>query len=205
MLPSEFIPVAEASGLIRGLGEWVLYEACRQGEVWNKKGCSLTVAVNLSPAQLKHNHLGPMIGQALTETRLEPACLEFEITESVLIEKLEQGEDSCLLDLTAQGVGLAIDDFGVGYSSLSYLRQLPVTKIKIDRSFVGDIGAKPDADMLVRAMIVLGQNLGKRVVAEGVESDRQLTLLRQFGCDYAQGFLLARPQSAERIQSFLTN
>jgi predicted signal transduction protein with EAL and GGDEF domain len=204
VMPGEFIPVAEASGLIRALGGWVLHQACRQGEAWNRKGCSLTVAVNLSPAQLKHNHLGPMVGHALTQTGLKPGYLEFEITEGVLIERLEQGEDSCLLGLTAQGVGLAIDDFGIGYSSLSYLKQLPVAKIKIDRSFIHDIGTKADADALVRAMIVLGHNLGKRVVAEGVETDRQLTLLRQFGCDHAQGFLLARPQSAERIQSLLT-
>jgi diguanylate cyclase (GGDEF)-like protein/PAS domain S-box-containing protein len=203
VLPGEFIPVAEASGLIRALGEWVLHQACRQGEAWNKNGCSLTVAVNLSPAQLKHNHLGLMVGHALTQASIEPGHLEFEITEGVLIEKLEQGEDSCLLDLTARGVRLAIDDFGIGYSSLSYLKQLPVAKIKIDRSFVRDIATEPDADALVRAMIVLGHNLGKRVAAEGVETEQQLALLRQFGCDYAQGFLLARPQSAERIQSLL--
>ena len=203
VLPGEFIPVAEASGLIRALGEWVLHQACRQGEAWNRKGCSLTVAVNLSPAQLKHNHIGPTVGQALTQTGIDPGRLEFEITEGVLIEKLEQGQDSCLLDLTRQGVRLAIDDFGIGYSSLSYLKQLPVAKIKIDRSFVRDIDTKADADALVRAMIVLGHNLGKRVVAEGVETERQLALLRQFGCDGAQGFLLARPQSAEHIESLL--
>jgi diguanylate cyclase (GGDEF)-like protein/PAS domain S-box-containing protein len=203
VLPGEFIPVAEASGLIRPLGEWVLHQACRQSKAWSKKGCSPTVAVNLSPVQLKHSHVGVTVGQALMRTGIDPRQVEFEITEGVLIEKLEQREDSCLLDLTTRGVGLAIDDFGIGYSSLSYLKQLPVTKIKIDRLFVRDMDTKADADALVRAMIVLGHNLGKRVVAEGVETERQLALLRQFGCDDAQGFLIGRPQSAERIESLL--
>lgn len=203
VLPEEFIPFAEASGLIRPLGEWVLYEACRQGQAWRDNSHPLKVAVNLSPAQLKHNHLASMVRQTLTRAGFEPTRLELEITEGVLIETLERGEAGCLHQLTAQGIGLAIDDFGVGYSSLSYLKQLPVARIKIDRSFVRGVGTNPDDDAFVRAIVTLGHSLGKRVVAEGVETERQLTLLRQFGCDEAQGFLLARPQSAACIQSLL--
>jgi diguanylate cyclase (GGDEF)-like protein/PAS domain S-box-containing protein len=203
VLPSEFIPIAEATELIHPLGDWVLHEACRQGEAWCTEGRDLTVAVNLSPAQLRHNRLGLRVGHAMSQTGFEPARLEFEITEGVLIDTVEQGKHGCLHDLTTYGVRLAIDDFGIGYSSLAYLKQLPVAKIKIDRSFVRDIGVDPDDDALVQAMIVLGHSLGKRVVAEGVETERQLNLLRQFGCDEVQGFFVARPQSADCVQSLL--
>ena len=131
--PSEFIPVAEASGLIRPLGEWVLQEACRQAAAWQERGWPVTVAVNLSPVQLRHDQFGRTVEHALKQSDLQPGRLEFEITEGVLIETLANGETSCLTDLVGYGVALAIDDFGVGYSSLAYLKQLPVGKIKIDR------------------------------------------------------------------------
>jgi diguanylate cyclase (GGDEF)-like protein/PAS domain S-box-containing protein len=203
--PSEFIPVAEASGLIRPLGEWVLQEACRQAAAWQERGWPVTVAVNLSPVQLRHDQFGRTVEHALKQSDLQPGRLEFEITEGVLIETLANGETSCLTDLVGYGVALAIDDFGVGYSSLAYLKQLPVGKIKIDRSFVRGVGIDAKDDALVRAIVALGHSLGKLVVAEGVESERQLSQCRQFGCDQVQGFLVARPRRPEELEGILAH
>ena len=191
--PGEFIPAAEANGLIRPLGAWVLREACRQAKAWRERGWDLSVAVNLSPAQLRHSQFLPVIGDALAAAGLEPARLELEITEGVLMENFEQKGDGFLRGLTADGVRLALDDFGIGYSSLAYLKHLPVKTIKIDRSFVRDLGQDPDALALVRAIVTLGHSLRKRVVAEGVENATQLALLRELGCDEAQGYYIARP------------
>ena len=138
--PGEFIPAAEASGLIRPLGAWVLREACRQANAWHGRGWELSVAVNLSPAQLRQSGVLPVIGEALAAAGLEPGRLELEITEGVLMENVEQTGDGFLRRLTADGIRLALDDFGIGYSSLAYLKHLPVKTIKIDRSFVRDLG-----------------------------------------------------------------
>ncbi len=201
--PGEFIPAAEANGLIRPLGAWVLREACRQATVWRERGWDLSVAVNLSPAQLRHRQLLPLIGVALEAAGLEPARLELEITEGVLMENVEQQGDGLLRGLTADGVRLALDDFGIGYSSLAYLRHLPVKTIKIDRSFVRDLGQDPDALALVRAIVSLGHSLRKRVVAEGIENATQLALLRELGCDEAQGYHIARPLDATQFADLL--
>ena len=201
--PGAFIPAAEASGLIRPLGAWVLREACRQANAWHGRGWELSVAVNLSPAQLRQNGVLPMIGEALAATGLEPARLELEITEGVLMENVQHKGDGFLRGLAADGVRLAIDDFGTGYSSLAYLKHLPVDTIKIDRSFVRDLGRHPRDEALVRGIVMLGQSLGKRVVAEGVENATQLSLLRELGCDQAQGFFIARPQRAEQFEPLL--
>jgi diguanylate cyclase (GGDEF)-like protein/PAS domain S-box-containing protein len=200
VLPNEFIPMAEASGLIRPLGDWVLQKACLQARTWQERGWHAAVAVNLSPVQLRHKHFGQTVERALRKAELEPARLEFEITEGVLIETLEKGEASCLHDLASHGVALAIDDFGLGYSSLAYLKQLPVGKIKINRSLVRSVGSDPEDDALVGAIVAFGHGLGMRVVAEGVETKRQLSLCRQFGCDQIQGFLLAQPQRPEQLE-----
>ena len=204
VMPGAFIPTAEANGLIRPLGAWVLREACRQARAWRERGWDLSVAVNLSPAQLRHSQFLPTIGEALAAAGLEPARLELEITEGVLMENFEQQGDSFLRGLTADGVRLALDDFGIGYSSLAYLKHLPVKTIKIDRSFVCDLGQDPDAEALVRAIVTLGHSLRKRVVAEGVENATQLALLRELGCDEAQGFYIARPLDAEQLEGLLT-
>ena len=201
VLPGAFIPAAEANGLIRPLGAWVLREACRQAKAWRERGWDLSVAVNLSPAQLRHSQFLPTIGDALEAAGLEPARLELEITEGVLMENFEQQGDSFLRGLTADGVRLALDDFGIGYSSLAYLKHLPVKTIKIDRSFVRDLGQDPDALALVRAIVTLGHSLRKRVVAEGVENAIQLDLLRELGCDEAQGFHIARPLDTEQLEN----
>jgi len=203
--PGEFIPAAEANGLIRPLGAWVLREACRQATAWRERGWDLSVAVNLSPAQLRHRQLLPLIGVALEAAGLEPARLELEITEGVLMENVEQQGDGLLRGLTADGVRLALDDFGIGYSSLAYLRHLPVKTIKIDRSFVRDLGQDPDALALVRAIVSLGHSLRKRVVAEGIENATQLALLRELGCDEAQGYHIARPLDATQFADLLAS
>ncbi len=199
VLPGEFIPVAEASGLIRPLGAWVLGEACRQARAWQDEGLQLVMMVNLSPAQLRHDGFLQEIDDALRASGLDPRGLELEITESLFMERSEGTIDRALLGLAARGIRLALDDFGTGYSSLASLRRLPVAKIKIDRSFVQEIGCDPEDEAVVQAMVSLGHALGKRVVAEGVEHDAQLAFLRQVGCDAAQGFLLARPQAPHEL------
>ena len=153
--------------------------------------------------QLRNGHLLPAVGEALRQAGLEPARLELELTESVLVANLEQDGDGLLRDLTAEGVRLAIDDFGIGYSSLAYLQHLPVQTIKIDRSFVSGLGSDPTAEALVQAIVTLGHSLGKWVVAEGVETQVQLAALRALGCDAAQGFLLARPQPSKQLIDLL--
>ncbi len=203
--PGEFIPAAEASGLIRPLGAWVLSEACRQARAWRDTGLDLVMAVNLSPAQLRHDGMLCEIDTALRASGLDPRCLELEITESLLLERSEGSTDGTLSGLAARGVRLALDDFGTGYSSLASLKRLPVEKIKIDRSFVCDIGRDPEDQAVVRAMVSLGHALGKRVVAEGVENEAQLALLHRLGCDAAQGFMLARPAPAEDIGPLLAH
>lgn len=199
VMPGAFIAAAEANGLIRPLGEWVLREACRQACVWRKSGWNISVAVNLSPAQMRKGQFLPAIDDALSRVGLDPARLELEITEGVLMENFEQGGDGFMHGVAAYGVRLALDDFGMGYSSLAYLKHLPVKTIKIDRSFVSDLGEDPDADALVQAIVMLGHSLRKRVVAEGVEKAVQLERLRSLGCDEAQGFFIARPQEAAAV------
>lgn len=202
--PGEFVPLAETTGLIRPLGAWVLQEACRQAAAWRDAGLPLTVAVNLSPAELRRDVGGlPQVGRALKQAGLAPTDLELELTEGVLMETFGGKVEDFLRRLTACGVGLAIDDFGVGYSSLAYLRRLPAQKIKVDRSFVREIGADPESERLVQSIVALGQGLGKRVVAEGVETEAQLVFLRAAGCDAAQGYYLAPPLPAEEIERLL--
>ena len=172
------------------------------------------MAVNISPVQLRNGHLLSVVGDALRQAELEPARLELEITETVLIESIERElgrlprdkHDAGLIlrELSTRGIRLAIDDFGVGYSSLAYLKYLPVQTIKIDRSFLQGIGVDPAAEALLRAIVALGRSLGKRLVAEGVENDRQLAFVRELGCDKAQDFHIARPRPAAEIERLLS-
>lgn len=203
LLPDAFIPIAEASGLIHALGAWILRQACQQAKAWHAAGLPLTVAVNISPAQLRHPDLLEAVDAALSASGLEPSLLELEITENLVVE-LEGGTAiGCIVGLAARGVRLTIDDFGTGYSSLAYLKRLPVQKIKIDRTFVRVIGNDPEGEAVVRAIITLGQTLGKRVVAEGVESRAQLDFLRMLGCDEVQGYLYSRPREASDLEHML--
>ena len=192
--PAEFIPVAEEIGLILPLGEWALRTACKQVTAWP----GLRVSVNLSPVQFKHRDLIAAVREILEETGLEPERLELEITEGVLLRDTEASL-ATLSGLKDLGVRIAMDDFGTGYSSLGYLHRFPFDKIKIDRSFVGDLGDRPDAAAIVRTVIGLGQSLGIMTNAEGVETLEQLTILTNEGCDQVQGFYFGRPAPADEI------
>jgi diguanylate cyclase (GGDEF)-like protein len=193
--PAEFIPVAEETGLIVPIGEWVLREACRTATAWPE---SVRVAVNLSAVQFRSRELGDMVRGVLAETGLAPARLELEITESVLLAESEQVL-SILHQLRALGVRISMDDFGTGYSSLSYLRSFPFDKIKVDRSFMSDLTGSSDGLAIVRAIVGLGQSLGMTTTAEGVETEEQLGLMRALGCDEIQGFLFSPPLPAAQL------
>ncbi|MCC8983987.1 EAL and GGDEF domain-containing protein [Bradyrhizobium acaciae] len=187
--PSDFIPLAEESGLIVEMGEWILREACREAASW---AVPMQIAVNLSPAQFTHGDLVGLVHSILLETGLTPDRLELEITEGVLIEDFDRGL-SLLRRLKALGVRISMDDFGSGYSSLSYLQAFPFDKIKIDRAFVINLGRNPQSAAIVRAVIDLGHGLEMSIVAEGVETEAQLGFLAEEGCDAVQGYLIGRP------------
>lgn len=187
--PAEFIPIAEESGLIVEMGEWILRQACREAASWPKP---LQVAVNLSPAQFMHGDVVGLVHSILIETGLAPGRLELEITEGVLIEDFDRGL-ALLRRLKGLGVRISMDDFGSGYSSLSYLQAFPFDKIKIDRAFIINLGRNPQSAAIVRAVIDLGHGLEMSIIAEGVETIDQLTFLAREGCDGVQGYLLGKP------------
>ncbi|MEU0554455.1 EAL domain-containing protein [Dactylosporangium sp. NPDC006015] len=202
--PADFIPLAESTGLIRPLGQWVLAEACRQGVEWGAGDPDrvLTMAVNVSGRQFDQTDLPAIVAGVLADTGLPPERLCLEMTESVLMTDTEENL-AVLLSLKAIGVRLAIDDFGTGYSSLAYLRRFPVDTLKIDRSFVERIGgATPDA-ALARTIVQLGQSLGMATVAEGIEQYAQFLALRRMGCDLAQGYYFSRPLPADEAGALL--
>ncbi len=187
--PSDFIPLAEESGLIVEMGEWILREACREAASWPKP---LQIAVNLSPAQFIRGDVVGLVHSILLETGLSPGRLELEITEGVLIEDFERGL-ALLRRLKALGVCISMDDFGSGYSSLTYLQAFPFDKIKIDRAFVMNLGRTPQSAAIVRAVIGLGHGLHVSIVAEGVETQEQLGFLADEGCDVVQGYFIGKP------------
>jgi diguanylate cyclase (GGDEF)-like protein len=189
--PSEFIGIAEETGLILQLGEWVLRTACRQAATWS----DLEVSVNISPAQFRQPDLVQIVRNALHDSGLAPHRLELEVTESVLIQQ-PAAAAKLLDDLKALGVHVAMDDFGTGYSSLSYLQRFHFDKIKVDRSFIWAIGREPTAKAIVRAVISLANSLGMLTCAEGVETNEQLTALRCEGCSEVQGYLFGKPMPA---------
>ena len=192
--PAEFIPVAEHSGLIIELGEWVLRRACTDGKAWPK----LTVAVNVSPLQFRRSDFVDMVERVLADTQFDPARLELEVTESTLIGNVENAE-AAMRRLKAMGVRLALDDFGTGYSSLLYLRRFPFDKLKIDRSFVRSIEKAADAAAIVHAVVSLGRGLGMKVTAEGVETADQQLFLRAAGVHSMQGYRFGHAVSADEI------
>jgi diguanylate cyclase (GGDEF)-like protein/PAS domain S-box-containing protein len=204
--PSEFIPVAEETGLIISLGRWVLKEACTQVRRWQElypRTPGLVAEVNLSAKQLHRPTMaGEEVAEVLRETGLEPSRLELEITEGVLMEDAPSTV-AALEKLKDLGVKVSIDDFGTGYSSLSYLKRFPVDTLKIDRSFIGGLDTDPEDDVLVSGMIGLGHALGLNVVAEGVETERQLVRLKEMGCTMAQGHYFSKPLPAEAATSLL--
>jgi diguanylate cyclase (GGDEF)-like protein len=201
--PGDFIPLAEACGLIDRIGAWVVNEACRQARAWQQQGLpSLRVAVNLSALQFRNGNLQQMIADALRAADLEPRFLEVEITESALMSDPEESV-KILEQLSRMGVVVSVDDFGTGYSSMAYLRRFPIDKLKIDRTFIGELMSRSDDASIVRAIVSLAHNLRLKVVAEGVETSEQLELLRSLGCDQYQGFCFSpavpAPQFAELL------
>ena len=191
--PAQFIPIAEECGLIRSIGAWVLREACRQARAWLDAGLPLaTMAVNVSAMQLRHQDFLEGVSAILGETGLDPGSLELELTESVLMKNVE-ATASTLQTLRETGVQVSVDDFGTGYSSLSYLRKFPIDALKIDQSFVRQISGAADDAAVVIAVISMARNLKLRVIAEGVETQKELAFLQAHGCDEVQGFYFSRP------------
>lgn len=198
--PGRFIPLAEEAGIIGAIGEWVLRDACRQMLAWDADGLYVPcVAVNLSVQQIEHGSLVPLVAEVLASSGLDGSRLELEVTESMIMREPEQAL-AVLQDLRGLGVKLAIDDFGTGYSSLSYLKQLPMHRLKIDQSFVRDIGNDSNGEAIVRAIVALGRSLGLELVAEGVELQAQADFLRGQACDVGQGYLYCRPIAPDEIQ-----
>ena len=202
--PGEFISVAEQTGLIRQLGHWVLTEACRQTRSWLDEGIAPDrVAVNFSALQFKMpGGVTKDIDAVLMETGLPAHLLEMELTESAIMSTT-MGQGPVLEALRARGIKIAIDDFGTGYSSLAYLRRFPVDRIKLAQEFIVDLVAGSSDAMIVQASIGLARTLGASIIAEGVETEQQLALLKSWGCEAAQGFYLARPMTAEQIAGVL--
>jgi diguanylate cyclase (GGDEF)-like protein/PAS domain S-box-containing protein len=200
--PREFLGAAEESGLIVPLGEWVLGQACAQGAAWRRASWDVGVAVNLSARQITAPGFTARVAAILAETGLPSTALTVEVNERILVE-----EDGLIADRLAElhhmGVRTAIDDFGIGYASLAYLRQLPLDIIKIDPSFVAGLGHDDTLTLLTRTVVQVGRELGLRVIAEGIEQPRQLSALREMGCDYGQGFLVARPMAAPGVEALM--
>ncbi|DAB37998.1 MAG: hypothetical protein A2023_03550 [Sulfuricurvum sp. GWF2_44_89] len=202
VMPSAFIHVAEEIGLIGEIGEWVLNETCRQGKIWLDKGHRLTLAVNVSAHQVRHQNVPLMVETALKKSGYPADRLELELTESALMQR-EEETVTMLHSLRAHGIRLAIDDFGTGYSSLSYLKRFPIDVLKIDKSFVDDIPYERDDMAIVTAIIAMGQALGFQVLAEGTERIEQIDFLREKGCTMYQGYFKSPPVKAEEFEKLL--
>ncbi|HEX8614691.1 MAG TPA: EAL domain-containing protein [Telluria sp.] len=201
--PIRFIGLAEESGLIVAIGDWVLHTACRQNKAWQEAGFApITMSVNVSPRQFEEKRLVERVAAALRESALAPGALELEVTESLIMRDLSQSVDK-MRELKAMGISLSIDDFGTGYSSLSALKSFPISTLKIDKSFVRELADNPDDQAIAKAVISLGHMLKLRVIAEGVETEQQCAFLRDNDCDEMQGYLFSRPVPAAQIALLL--
>jgi EAL domain-containing protein (putative c-di-GMP-specific phosphodiesterase class I) len=203
--PDKFIPLAEETGLIGPIGDWVLREACRQNKAWQEAGLPrIVVCVNVSARQFSDkNWVGGVIS-ALQDSGLAAEYLELELTESLIMQDLDQAQ-ATMRALQALGVQLSIDDFGTGYSSLSALKTFPVARLKIDRSFISDLPHDEHDRAVAAAVISLGQKLNLRVVAEGVETDEQVAFLRENNCDEMQGYRISKPLAPKALEAFLAS
>lgn len=200
--PGSFIPLAEESGMIVQIGDWVLEEACRQNKAWQDAGLTpIPVSVNLSIRQFVQNDLASKVAAVLKKTGLDSKYLDLEITESMTMDVSHVSR--CLLDLTEMGVGISVDDFGTGYSSFHYLKNFPIDRLKIDRSFVRDIQQDPSDAEIVAAIIAMAHNLNIQVIAEGVETEAQMEFLRKHNCDEMQGYFWSPPVSSDNIEQML--
>lgn len=201
--PNQFIPLAEETGLICPIGEWVLRTACTQHQTWRSDGLSpMRIAVNLSARQFQQPSLVQTIVQILQETKIEPCYLELEITESIAMQDVNFSI-AVLQELRQMGIQIAMDDFGTGYSSLSSIKHFPLQVIKIDQSFVRELIIDPSDAAIAKAVVALGQGLNLRVLAEGVETLEQLKFLQSIGCDTAQGYLFSKPLPPEAANKLL--
>ena len=201
--PLEFIPIAEKTGLIVPIGEWVLQMPARKPKAWQKPAFRpCRVAVNLSARQFQQQDMVKTIGKVLHDTHLDPECLELEITESYAMQNADF-TISILRDLKKMGIKVSIDDFGTGYSSLSYLKQFPIDTLKIDRSFVRDLSTDANDAAIASAVVVLAHSLKLQVVAEGVETPEQLAILCQHHCDKMQGYLFSRPVAVHEFEKMV--
>jgi EAL domain-containing protein (putative c-di-GMP-specific phosphodiesterase class I) len=201
--PIKFIPIAEETGLIVPIGDWVLHEACRQNKAWQDAGLPhVGVSVNVSARQFREKNLIARVLNALTDSGLESKYLELELTESLIMQDVEQAV-ATMTELQGLGVHLSIDDFGTGYSSLSALKNFPVARLKIDKSFISDLPTNENDKAVAGAVISLGQKLNLRVIAEGVETDDQVAFLRENNCDEMQGYHFSKPVTVEAIEELL--
>ncbi|MGG4442934.1 bifunctional diguanylate cyclase/phosphodiesterase [Brevibacillus fortis] len=199
--PNRFIPIAEETGMILALGEWILKQACKQNKIWHDQGYTLKVSVNLSARQIYQKDLVEMIKDILRETNLSPDWLELEITESIFV-KMEEAT-AVLQQIRDIGIQISIDDFGTGYSSFSYIKSLPVDTIKIDASFIRDIHHNQESQAIVKAIVTIAQSLKMNVIAEGIELHDQVAALKENGCDHGQGYLFSKPLPTDDFDQLL--
>lgn len=206
--PAQFIPIAEKTGLIMSIGNWILREACNQTQQWHTQGFSdFSIAVNLSAYQFKSGDIAEQVANALWDSKLNPNFLELELTESLVMENIEKSL-LMLRVLKTMGIKISIDDFGTGYSSLSQLSKFPADSLKIDQSFVRNINLQnlsADGNAIINAIVTLAKQLHLKIIAEGVETEQQLDFLKQQGCDLIQGFIFSRPIPAEEFGQLLAN
>lgn len=197
--PGTFIPLAEETGLIMPIGEWALHEACRLNRKWQDAGYDpIAIAVNISPKQFRHQDVAQIVRDALTANRIDPQYLEVEITETAVMDNVDDAIAK-LKSIRAMGVHISVDDFGTGYTSINYLRQYPVSVLKIDQTFIKGLPDNQNDTAITSAVIALGHNLGLQVVAEGVETAEQLQYLFEHNCDLIQGYFLSRPLPEDKI------
>ncbi len=201
--PSDFIPVADSSGLILPIGDWIIEEICRQTASWRSQGMpNIQMGINVSGHQFEHRELGTQVLNQLSRSGLDINAVDLEITETVAMERTEHVTRN-VDQLVEAGISISMDDFGTGYSSLSNLQAFPVRRLKIDGSFVRGIGADQDNEKIVEAVVGLGHSLGLSVIAEGVETEEQVTFLKERECDEIQGYLISKPLPAAEFQAFL--